>query len=274
MVERLKAATAKARERREENSDLQQRVRGEPGSQTKLWSQVDELRVESARMEEARIVSFEKSDPAHAPFDLLRTNVLKILRDHGWSRIGITSATPACGKTLISTNLAFSLARNPAVSTLLLDLDLRSPQLASRLDQNRICSLPAFLRGEISLESFLCRIGSNLALGLNSDRVLDVAELMQRGTTQRSLNRMVRDLAPDVALFDLPPLLLKDDALSMLQYLDCVLVVASAGKTTGEEILECEKLLEGGPEFLGVILNNSETEENYPFASTYYYQSN
>ena len=51
----------------------------------------------------------------------------------GWKVLGITSPTPGCGKTLTAINLAFSIARQPDQSVLLVDLDFQKPQVANSL---------------------------------------------------------------------------------------------------------------------------------------------
>lgn len=267
MVERIKQATDKARARRARLGGGPIEVAVEDAAPSGIWARLDEQSLDLEHMKDARIPSFRKCGPAHTQFDMLRTSLLRILREQGWTRIGITSATASCGKTLVSTNLAFSFSRYKGIRTLLMDLDLRAPQIAGRLGLDDARSLEKFLCEELSPENYLVRAGNNLALGLNSDRAVDGAELLQRSTTGRSLNRMLRELAPDVVLYDLPPLFGGDDTVTALQYVDCVLLVASSGVTTSDQIAECEKLLEDGPDLLGVILNDcdiAETDRNSP----------
>ena len=45
----------------------------------------------------------------------------------GWKRLAVTSPGPGCGKSTVTMNLAFALARQPDIRTLVIDLDLRRP---------------------------------------------------------------------------------------------------------------------------------------------------
>ena len=80
-------------------------------------------------MDRSHIVTFIGGAEAMA-FDALRTKILQQMRANGWRRVAITSPGAACGKSTVALNLAFSLARQPDMRAILLDLDLRRPSLA------------------------------------------------------------------------------------------------------------------------------------------------
>jgi Mrp family chromosome partitioning ATPase len=69
---------------------------------------------------------------------------------------------------------------------------------------------------------------------------------------------MQAQLAPDVILYDLPPLLAGDDVTGFLPNLDCVLLVIGGGLTKPSEVTECERMLEDHCPLLGVVLNMDE----------------
>jgi len=50
-----------------------------------------------------------------------------------------------------------------------------------------------------------------------------------------------------IVILDLPPLLSGDEVISVLPYVDCVLMVAAAGTTTTVELQECAKYLHSTP---------------------------
>ncbi|MEM9010038.1 MAG: CpsD/CapB family tyrosine-protein kinase [Pseudomonadota bacterium] len=258
MVERIKQAIEKARLAREDGASATSAPQGRRPSRRAaddLWQELTQIEPDAAVMQRSRIVTSQKSDPAHIAFDVLRTRLLSTCRDNGWSRIGITSPSPGVGKTVISANLAFSLARRQDCRTVLLDLDLRAPRLASSLGVYDAPQIAWFLEGGTPPERYLNRIGNNLAVGLNAVRVRDSAELMQSAQTHASLAAMRAALAPDIILHDLPPLLVHDDAIGFLPNLDCVILVVAAGETTADSIAECELLLSERTHFLGVVLN-------------------
>lgn len=197
--------------------------------------------------------------PVAASFDLLRTRLLAALRAQGWRRIAVTSPTHGCGKTFVATNLALSLARRPGSRTVLIDLDLRRPEIARLLGLTETGALDQFLTGEQPLESQFHRFGKTLALGLNAVPVPGAAERLHDPQTAAALHAVLEALEPEVMLLDLPPALVGDDLLALAPALDAVLLVCDGTQTAEQDIRACERLLEGGGlPLLGVVLNRSQ----------------
>lgn len=268
MVERLKHAIEKARaQRRSEPEPAPSHVERGPGEvrparptqEAQLWASLREVTLRQPHMSERRIVSHDKSDPAHIAFDLLRTRMLKAFRDNGWKRLAITSPRKGCGKTLVAANLALSFARQPDLKTLLVDMDLKAPALSRVFGVENAAPLAWFLTGQSPIEVALRRYGDNLAIGMNSERVRDSSELIHDDMTSKVLAGAVARLKPDIAIFDMPPVLVSDDVIAFLSHVDCVLLVAAAGETTPKEIEDCERMFAGHTNFLGVILNKAES---------------
>lgn len=292
MVERLKEAIEKA------SRERQQAVAEAPGSQPggaapapgapgagpgavpsaggdaardALWAALEPVAPPPRRLLRNRVIAADRTDPAHVAFDVLRSRLIKAFRDNGWSRLAITSPTKGCGKTFVSVNLALSLARQPDLRTLLLDMDLRAPAVAQTLGLRGRWPLQEFLTGALPAERYLRRIGDTLALGMNSERVRDAAELILERRTPAILAETVRRLAPDMVIHDLPPMLVNDDAFAFLPNVDAVLLVAGAGETRADQIDACEKLFEGNVAFLGVLLNKvtDSSEDGYGYGYGY-----
>ena len=74
----------------------------------------------------------------------------------------------------------------------------------------------------------------------------------------------------DYILFDAPPVIAVTDAQLLSQYIDCVLLVVSSGKTNKELAIRAKALLENvKANVIGVVLNNKEiTGDSYYY---YYY---
>ncbi|HUF55181.1 MAG TPA: exopolysaccharide biosynthesis protein, partial [Thermohalobaculum sp.] len=131
--------------------------------------------------------------------------------------------------------LAMSLARHGAARTLLADLDLGAPRLARRLGLGAVpLSLADWLSSDAPARSHFIRVGSSLAVCLNTEAVPDSAELLQDARTARRLQEATAALDPTAVVYDLPPMLTTDDALGFLPQVDCVLLVVAAGQTTSE----------------------------------------
>lgn len=60
-----------------------------------------------------------------------------------------------------------------------------------------------------------------------------------------------------LVLFDLPPLLMTDDALAFLPNVDAALMVLEEGKTQEEDLLHAIELLQGTA-VLGTVLNKAK----------------
>lgn len=268
MVERLKTAIEKARAKRtNETGGAQPPAPVMPTA--RVWEELPTVTLDPARVERERIVSLRRATPAAMTFDVLRTRLLKVVAENGWTRIGVTSPTKGCGKTFVSANLALSLNRNPSTHVVLLDLDLRNPSLSRSFgikSQNRIADA---LRGDRPWNEALLRVDDRLAVGLNAVREADSAELMQSVATRDSIDTLTRTYQPTVLLYDLPPLLLADDTLGFLGNLDGVIIVAAAGQSTTAHIDECARLIEGATAFLGVILNKVDDEGSEAYQYQY-----
>lgn len=270
MVERLKAAIEKARERRGAGGATSPEggalapVRGPNRSS---WAALPEQALDGPRLRRGRIGNFERNPRINQPFDVLRTRLLKICAANGWRRIGVTSPTKGCGKTMLCANLAFSLARYAETYALVVDLDLRAPHLGRTLGLSADASIVDMLNGAADHKSALVRVGDRLAFGLNDKPVPDASERLQSAETQTALSRMVAALAPTIVIYDLAPMLQGDETIGFLDNLDGVIVVAAAGATTAEQIEECDRLLGDAAPLIGLVLNKCEDDgpEGYQY---------
>jgi Mrp family chromosome partitioning ATPase len=199
---------------------------------------------------------------------VLRTRLLQALSENGWRRVAITSPTKDCGKTFTAANLAISLSRQENCRTLLLDCDMRRPSLHKVLGVSDPGSMGDMLRGTLSPQDHLRRMGDNqmnagrnIAFGFNGLVEPYASELLQDPMTEDCLNRLDAELDPDVVLFDLPPALYYDDVIAFRPLFDGVLLVVGGGITTEKEIKEVERRLGDSTPLLGMVLNKAENTE-------------
>lgn len=274
MVERLKEAIEKARAQRA------QLLAGGPAAPASApprpegasaWTALQPIELSPGRLQRNRIITLDRSDPAHTTFDVLRSRILKAFQDRGWKRLAITSPTKGCGKTFVAVNLALSFARQPDLKTLLVDMDLRAPSVARALGLEMRSSMRDFLTGSLAPEAHLRRLGDNLALALGGARVGNAAELILEKRTATILAQTIDRMSPDIVIYDLPPMLVNDDAFAFLPQVDAVLLVAAAGETRAGQIAACERLFQDGTAFLGVVLNKVEERPDDAYAYGYGY---
>lgn len=266
-MEKIQTAIAKARATREQTGSPTGAATTGPQSGTPiaaepavispaaaLWAQMTPYAADRPRMEKMRVQTVSGGQTS-VIFDQIRTKVLQTMRANRWKRLAITSPSPACGKSTIALNLAFSLARQPELRAVLVELDMRRPSLAKMLGANPTQSISDVLKGKLALaEQALCYNG-NLALALCADPVRNSAELLQSATAAAQISAAEEALAPDLMLFDMPPMLVSDDVMSFAGQVDCVLLIAAAETTTIKEIDACERELASQTNFMGVVLN-------------------
>ena len=263
MMERIQAAIQKAKEQRSTAGPMPPRRPGVPEGRSwpahrpagPIWAELQGFTPDPGVMRTNRIVTFERRDPVHTTFDMMRTKTIRMMRDKGWTSIGITSPTAGCGKTTVGLNLAFSLAHQPDMRTVLMDLDLRRPAVAKHLGLSQPQSMASVLQGTRELTENFVRFGDNLAIGTSARGIRSASEILQHADTGRVLADLKAAFQPDVLIYDLPPMLVNDDVMAFLPHVDCVLLVAAAERSRLDEIDKCEQDLADQTNVLGVILN-------------------
>jgi Mrp family chromosome partitioning ATPase len=270
-MERIQSALAKARAARNGRSDPQATMPGGPISGDAVaqtaWAALHAARIDPARLRATRIVAHQAGPEADS-FDLMRTNLLRQLREHNWTRVAVTSPTSGCGKTTTCLNLAFSLARQTDLRIMALELDLRRPMMMRTLGLNGVRRFAGVLDGSAVAERQLLRWGENLAFGVNSMSVSSPAELLSSARAAAAVDAIERTYRPDVILFDMPPVLVGDDTLAFLDQVDCALMIAAAEQSTLTALERCGKELAQHTKELGVVLNKCrfpERTESYGY---------
>ena len=231
------------------------------------YQQTRVVKLDTEHLEESRIVAFDKNNPMSIHFDLLRTHVLQKMEENGWRTLAITSPTQEAGKTVVAINLAMSIAQQTNKSAMLVDFDFRRPKIGAYLGISMEKSLNNLLDGTSELAEVL----------INPDIprlvVLATKTPVKKSSETFSSKRMsdlIKDLRERyesrIVIFDLPPVLVTDDAITLLPQLDCVLMVVANGMSTRREIEDSIRLLPAA-KLVGTVFNKAEIE---PKAYYYY----
>jgi protein-tyrosine kinase len=211
-----------------------------------VLGQIRAVELNAARLESRRIISYDVADQRSKSFDVLRTQILQAMDRKGWQVLAVTSPTAGCGKTLTAINLAISIARQQERAALLVDMDLRKPQVARRLGISCENGLIGALEGQSSLSAAMVRaqIGRHEVLVLPAETTAtDSSEWMASRAMREVLTTIKTDFRPWTVILDLPPMLLGDDVLAILPVVDCALLVTAVGTTTVAEVEECNRYL-------------------------------
>lgn len=202
------------------------------------------------------VFGFNSRDRRSRPFNLLRAQVIKLMRANNFKIIGVTSATPRVGKSFMAANLAASLSRIPGTRTLLFDLDLRRGSIAKTFDIPEGPGINSFLSGEVdSLDAAAYDIaGTGLTIFPSFPTEDSSAELLS-GTRLKLLIKAMRGLSDNViCICDLPPAFANDDTAIVLREIDAYMFVVEEGKTTAHQVRDAIELLKPAP-CMGTILN-------------------
>ena len=234
------------------------------------WKALPLINIKPKLMKRNRIVALQGGHEA-VGVDMMRTRVLQQMRDNGWRRLAITSPTAACGKSTIALNLAMSLQRQSDLRTVLVELDLRRPALAKMLGIKEDLSFAHVLEGTRTFAENSLRHGPNLAVSTNQRPWRDAAELLGGTTVADTLADIEETYAPDVMIFDMPPMLVSDDMMAFARHVDCALLIAGAESSTVKEIDICETDLASQTNVMGVVLNKCRyMGEEYGYGNKYY----
>ncbi|OIQ99973.1 tyrosine-protein kinase ptk [mine drainage metagenome] len=278
-MERIKQAILRAKNHQSSEANLAQlRPDGQGKSfKSNISKSQDELvdfryentrvvKLEKEHLEKNRIVAFDKSNPMSMNFDLLRTHVLQKMEENGWRTLAITSPTPEAGKTVIAINLAMSIAQQTNRTAMLVDFDLRRPKVGAYLGMHMEKSLNDVLNGTDQLPDVLVNPDvPRLVVLPTRNAVKNSSEIL----SSKKIGDLITDLRERyksrIVIFDLPPLLVTDDAIALLPKIDCVLLVVANGMSTKREIEDSLRLLPA-ENLIGTILNKADVEPK-----AYYY---
>lgn len=213
-----------------------------------------------------RVMTLNAQSTAN-PFDILRTKIFLMMRENGWTRMAVTSPTKSCGKTTTACNLAVGFSRQRELHTMLFDMDLRRPNVATIMGQRPSHGIRDVLNGDVSPQDQMLRLRTNVALSMARGPMADPTQVMLAQTTSELFDDIQEQFQPDVMIFDLPPMLVTDDARAFLKNVDCALIVARADQTRVGQLDVCEREVGEHTNVLGVMLNNcrhvADDEEYY-----------
>ncbi len=230
-----------------------------------LFEQFQSLKVELPP--QSRLVCLTDSDSLPAEkFRFLGVSLQQIRRERPLKKVLITSTIPQEGKSMISANLACSLARRTQQRTLLVEGDVRRPAISQLFGLGPIPGICECLRGERDLIDSIYHLkGPGLWLLPSGIIPQNPLELLQSGR----MPAMMESLSAwfDWVVIDSPPVVPLADTSLWMRFADGVLLVVRQGVTEkrqlrrGLEALESQKVV-------GALLNGSKrrVESDYYYA--------
>ncbi len=218
---------------------------------------------------DARLVCLtDQGGMAAEKFRVLGLKLRHLREKRKLKRIVITSSIPEEGKSLIAANLALNQARSKVLSTVLIDGDLRRPELASRFGFHRnLPGLSEVLRGERQLSEVVYKLeGSGLRFlpaGMTPENPLEV---MQSGRLQQLLEQL--DASFDWVIIDTPPVRPLADTPLWMKLADGVLLVTREGVCEKKQLERALEVIDPAT-MLGVVVNSCSTNEQKYYYARY-----
>ncbi|MFB3905234.1 MAG: GumC family protein [Acidobacteriota bacterium] len=209
--------------------------------------------------------------PVWEAYRSLRTSILLSHSDKPPRRILVTSAMPGEGKTTTAINTAIVLAQTGA-RTLLVDLDMRKPEVGRKFGVNGGQGMSIFLSGNSDLSSQILETPySDLYVIPAGPVPPNPAELVGSPRWQKAL-KLLSDYF-DYIVIDSPPVLSVADPIIISTQVDGVVLVVLAGKTAREAVRKARNAVQNvGASVLGAMINNVDlNDSNYSYYYKYYY---
>ena len=202
----------------------------------------------------------------------IRTRVEFILQRKDKLTICITSTESGDGKTFLSTNLA-ALYAMTGKKTLLVDLDLRKPNIHTKLGVDNGSGLSNYLIGDCTLEEAMIR---NTPFGFDLLRAGTIppnpGELVHSDKLEQLLEKLRQEY--DFIVMDTSPIGLVPDAYTIIEHSDLCLYVIRCMQTTKSF---CQQTLDQMAEVVDnankiqLVLSDIPTEGRHSYGSGYGY---
>ena len=182
--------------------------------------------------------------------------------------LAITSTSPGEGKTVIATSLSVSVAK-AGRRVLLVDADIRRPQLDEVFNVHRSPGLSNIMAGEVTPSEALIQSRVKglflLPAGTSVDNPGDVLD-------HERLNQLIQGFRQvfDLVVMDCPPVMAVADAAIVANAATSVLFVVGAGMTSAEVARGAvERLMSVQARVVGVVLNKADLEKRSEYYGYY-----
>jgi len=206
-------------------------------------------------------------DPGMEEFRTLRSRLYQVREKQPLTTVLVTSALPKEGKSFTSANLAQVIVRQHGRRALLVDADLRNPQLHNALGAEPGPGLFEYLSGEVDEYSILQRGPmENLYFIPAGVARANAAELLATGRVKRLLDRL-RPMF-DWIIIDSAPAVPVSDAAVLANDCDGVLLVVRSNSTPVDAARRARREF-AERNVVGVVLNGI-TPDLSPYMQYYY----
>ena len=212
------------------------------------------------------VMKGHSNSPVAEMFRLLRSNLQFILPGNEKRVLLVTSSEPGEGKSFVSLNLAYAIAMT-GKRTVLVDLDLRSPQIANYLGLSSASGLINYLVAKNGAdESSLIHSQTESLDVITAGPVPpNPSELL----LSSKLDRLMNDLREryDYVIIDTAPVERVSDTFSLTRFADATLYVCRANHTPKNSVFNAmDFAAEGSLKNVIFVLNDTEVKHTYGYS--------
>lgn len=221
-------------------------------------------------------------------FRALRTNIQFKDVDKKNKAIGVTSASPQEGKTVVAVNLAITMAQ-AGLKTLLVGADLRKPIISSIFGIESVPGLTDLLLGNYKLNEVVRTItdliigkmgmsGATVTPGLDNLHIITPGTLVSNPAElidSKAIDNLIEEAKKqyDYIIFDTPPILSTADPLIIGPKLDGMLMVYRIGSVSRGLLKRSTfQLTQVKAKIIGTVLNGMKAEVSPDFQDFKYFK--
>jgi len=213
--------------------------------------------IDDAHLERNRIFAHRARSPDADIFRILRSQILQIMNRSGFRTLAITSPNYGDGKTTIALNLAMSIALDLKQTVLIVDLDLRKPNLYEYMGMEPTVGLSNYLINGTPLRECMVRPPFDRLNTLPAGPALEYSSEILGSPKMAMLAHELKNRYPDrMIIYDMPPVLAQDDSIAFMPNVEAVLMVVRDGITRTDEVKQCLERLSTA-NVIGVVLNDA-----------------
>lgn len=217
-----------------------------------------------------KLVALNAPDSYEAEqFKILRTNILYPVAGAPPRSILLTSTGPEEGKTFAAANLAISIALNVNKHVLLIDADLRNPQLHKRFGFGNVPGLSNYLADGRPLPSLLLKTQvEKLTLLASGPSPANPSELISSERMANLMAEVAARYSDRLIVIDAPPPSMAAETAVLARQVDGILIVVRYGRTGTQDLSDLIERI-GKKKILGSLVNYVETSESRYYGYKY-----
>jgi protein-tyrosine kinase len=203
---------------------------------------------------ERHLVAIDEPYSLGAESFRLLSSRLSQIAPSGRRRILVTSTIANEGKTVISTNLALTLAKRPGQKALIIEGDLRSPQVLSALGVDQKPGLGDWYKSGGSIQDYIYRTSKGdlfvIPAGVEGGDPIEILQSELFGRAMLALSQQF-----DWIVIDSSPLIPVADATIWMNHSDAALIVTRENKTPKHLLSKALKTIDQS-KIVGMVLND------------------